>query len=500
MMFQKMLLQLLCFFFISNIQAQTISIKNNKESVLQAMWSITSAECFEHVNRLASEKFTGRAAGSKGFTEAANYIANEFKEMGLKSANGDSSFFQFFNVSRNKFGQQNKFSMEVLIQSPTSFDTLWVQYQIENDFLPAGFSSSCELVNQVVVAGYGITSPENNWDDYANLDVKDKFVMVLSGAPPINNTNFGRLYRIRNKVKFAKNAGAKGFILIGNPIGLIADNQKMPSVIISEKTADDILKGTAYTVKRLKQEIKQTQQSIALNLIHRVHMAVESQLLTGCQTQNIVGFLEGRDLTLKKEYIVIGAHVDHLGTIGDLIFCGANDNASGTATMLEVAEAFSKLEPPPRRSVIFIAFSGEEMGLLGSEYYTEHPVFLIEKTKAMINLDMVGAGREAIMAVGGRSYPEFADLFESFSDQYIHIPIKRRWTSPISDHYPFHEKGVPSIFLYAMHGPPTYHSSRDKPETLDAEVMESVGRLSFLVLWNLANADKVEFEFIEKTK
>ena len=181
----------------------------------------------------------------------------------------------------------------------------------------------------------------------------------------------------------------------------------------------------------------------------------------------------------------------------NLVFWGANDNASGTAAVMEIAEAFCKLDTKPRRSLVFITFTGEEMGLLGSKHYVENPIFPIEKTKAMINLDMVGCGRDGVMVVGGETYPKFAELFERYSDKYIHLPVEKREMSPNSDHAPFNDKGIPSVFLYAMGGGSNWHSTRDKPETLDPEVMESVGRLAFWVIWDLANADTVEFTSVE---
>lgn len=193
----------------------------------------------------------------------------------------------------------------------------------------------------------------------------------------------------------------------------------------------------------------------------------------------------------------MGAHADHLGTLSNLIFWGANDNASGTATVMEIAQAFTKLDKPPKRSILFMAFSGEEMGLLGSKFYVENPIVPIKNTRAMINLDMVGSGRKGVMIVGGNTFPDFAELLEKFDNLIGYTNIQRRWTSNNSDHFPFHEKGIPAVFLYAMGGVPTYHSTRDKPETLDAEVMESIGRLVFRVMWELANADKIEFPSVE---
>jgi Zn-dependent M28 family amino/carboxypeptidase len=213
---------------------------------------------------------------------------------------------------------------------------------------------------------------------------------------------------------------------------------------------------------------------------------------------NILGYVEGSDPDLKDEFIVIGAHVDHLGEIEGHIFHGANDNASGSSVVMEIAEAFSLLEEAPKRSILFILFTAEEMGLMGSSYYVDNPAIPLSNMKAMINLDMVGSGDDAVMIVGGHSFPGFAQIFDTVSSKYIHVSLKRRWTSANSDHYSFHRAGIPSVFLYALRGVPTYHSSRDRYETLDAEVMERVGRLVFLTVLELANSEKVEFKYVEK--
>lgn len=474
-------------------QGQSEQLDYAQASALRAMWSISSAECNNHVKKLAGHEYQGRATGSEEFKAAARYIADQFDQIGLSRAVGDTSFLQIFDISRNVIEQGNELALEVLIKANKGYDTLWVRYDLEEDFLPAGFSSSGELLSDIVVAGYGVSSEENNWDDYAKPNVKGKVVLILGGTPPIEDAKWGMMGRLRHKVDFAAEHGASAVIEISGPYGTISSRQKIPSMLISESVANDFFKGTGWTVASLKQKIKKKQKSISVDLKHRVKIKAVNQWQPDCKTMNIVGYLAGSDSLLKDEYIVLGAHADHLGPIDRLVFWGANDNASGTATMMEIAEAFCKLENRPRRSLVFIAFTGEEMGLLGSKHYVGNPLFPLQKTKAMINLDMVGSGRDGVMIVGGETYPDFAALFERFSNQYVHVPIDRRKISQNSDHAPFYNKGVPAVFLYAMGALPTWHSTRDKPENLDAEVMESVGRLAFWVIWELANADTVEF-------
>lgn len=496
---KKIIIILSLIVFFSNLSLVIAQDKaNQKSQCIKAMRSITAAECLDHVKYLAGKECEGRGTCDEGFDKAAIYVADHFRDAGLLPLMKNSSFYQEFKLNRNKIGDGNELSLEILVPSPSGKDSLLIPYQIEEDFLPAGVSSPCDIKVNVIFAGYGITSVENDWDDYKKVDVKDKIVMVLGGTPPLEGSNFGSLYRISSKANFAENAGAAALFVVGKPIGTISDYRSVPVIVISEDAANDILKGTGQNIKSLKEKIKDKQKSFSLKIRHKVKLKINSKLLTDCKTMNILAYIEGSDVVLKNEFIVVGAHVDHLGTINDHVFYGANDNASGSAVIMEVAEAFSLMKEAPKRSVLFIAFTGEEMGLLGSSYFVENSIIPVNTIKAMINLDMVGSGDDAIMIVGGNSFPEFAELFDTLTSQYVHVPVKRRWASSNSDHYPFHKAGIPAVFLYAMRGVPTYHTSKDRPETLDPEVMENVGRLVFMTAVNLANKESISFRYIEK--
>ncbi|MBC8181252.1 M28 family peptidase [candidate division KSB1 bacterium] len=471
-------------------QATTKALNN-------AAWSISAIECLEHVEKLASPEFAGRGTGEDKFNLTAKYIAKHFQEIGLIPAVGDSSFFQLFSVTPNFIGENNQLSMEVLIKTKKGLDTLWVNYILEKDFLPSGFSQPIDAVTDIVFAGYGITSPDNKWNDYKKLNVEGKTVVVLGGAPAIKDIKWGNSHRIRSKAKNAKDHGAAAFFSIGSPIGIAANQQIIPGAIITKKVANDLLKGTGLTVKNLKDNINKNEKSFSLKLKNRVKLKIDAKLREATHTKNIAGYLPGNDPVLKNEFIVLGAHADHLGRLGDLIFYGANDNASGTAIIMEVAQAITQLGVKPKRSILFVAFSGEEMGLLGSKFYVDNPLFPIKNTRAKINLDMVGSGRDGVMIVGGNTFPKFAEMFEKFNHLVGYADIHRRWTSNNSDHFPFHKKGIPAVFLYAMGGLPTYHSTRDKAETVDGEVMESIGRLVFRVMWDLSNTKNIEFPIIQ---
>jgi hypothetical protein len=465
---------------------------------LSAMQGITAGDCLKYDKYLAGEACEGRGPCSEGYDLAAKYVAEHFRKSGIKSPVEDGSYFQSFTVDRNFILEGSLFELDLCLSSSKGKDTLTIEYDLEEDFLPAGISSKCDLIAKVVFVGYGVSSADNDWDDYRKVDVEDKVVMVLGGTPPLEGADFGSWYRVNRKAKLAEENGAAALLMVGKPIGTIATKSTIPVLTISEELADEMLFGTGRNITSLKDDIKKKQKSSSFQLGNVVRFKVNSELVSDCPTMNVLGYVEGSDPLLKDEYIVIGAHVDHLGKIDKNIFYGANDNASGSAVVMDVAQAFASLKFKTKRSVLFILFTAEEMGLIGSSYFVNNSVVPVSDIKAMINLDMVGSGNDAVMVVGGRSYPEFAQIFDTISKQYIHVLIKRRWTSSNSDHYPFHAAGIPSVFLYAMRGVPTYHTSSDKPETLDPEVMERVGRLVFLTAYELANKDKIDFEYVEK--
>ncbi len=194
-------------------------------------------------------------------------------------------------------------------------------------------------------------------------------------------------------------------------------------------------------------------------------------------TANVIGVLPGSDSILKNDYVVITAHLDHIGRRGDTIYGGANDNASGVAVMLETARVFSNLRTHPRRTLVFIAFSGEEAGLLGSRYFVEHPLIPLEKIRLLINLDLVGSGTDGIMLQGGDRYPAEEKIILSLNKACFNFTMSTRPNSANSDHYFFNMAGVPSFFIYTYNGTCAYHSPLDTPACIDRHVLEKVATL-----------------------
>ena len=376
-----------------------------------------------HVSYLASDQLEGRRTGERGATSAAGYVSNLFARYKLKTGlnridekgKTTKSYLQSFPyIAGVETGEGNAFSI--------NNQTL----NLRSDWMPFGFSPNGNLANsEIVFAGYGISASELGFDDYAGINVKNKTVAVFAGTPDGGNPRspFAR-FNIHAKTKIAQEKGARAILIISNETDL--KNEKsaqlsfdqtlgetsIPTIIISRKTGAsltgakdekelaDIEKWLAGKPANAQVRFSNLQKSNATLNINLVKKQTESY--------NVIGIVEGRDAVLKNEAIVIGAHYDHLGRGGRSslaansteIHHGADDNASGVAAMLELARQFAKSKDN-KRTLIFMAFGGEEEGLLGSKFYVNNPVFPLTKTVAMINMDMVGRLNENKLTVGG---------------------------------------------------------------------------------------------------
>jgi hypothetical protein len=424
---------------------------------------------------LASAQLEGRRTGEKGATYAAGYVANQFAQIklkpGAKGAGGKANFLQTFPyIAGVKLGAENSFALTV--------GGAPVSATIEKDWLPLGFSQSVNLPRTpIIFAGYGIDAKKDvNYNDFAGIDARGKIVLIFDGTPDAGNPHspFAR-FDIHTKANIAKENGAVGILVIADSADFTADRlaklsydrmlgeTAVPVAGISRQIAEKILglssgeelgeiaKWTAMKKDApagVKVEVVSSKPATATLKIELEKQTVDAY--------NVVGIIEGRDPQLKREAIVIGAHYDHLGHGGagslaanstDIHF-GADDNASGTSAIIELARRFAK-EKDNKRTIVFIAFGGEEEGLLGSKYYTEHPVFPLENTVAMINLDMVGRLKDNKLTVGGiGTASEMKDLVEKKNlPALFTLQLNEDGFGP-SDHSSFYAKKIPVLFFF----------------------------------------------------
>jgi hypothetical protein len=420
--FPSILLSIL--FVTAAVVAQQQAVSQNEPS---------AARLQQYVSYLASDVLDGRRTGTPGATDAAHYLAGEFSRVGLrpgfqkvptrKPSAMMSLYLQHFPyIAGVELGKGNVMSLVA--------PGFAKEIRVGQDWMPLGFSSNTHLdQTPVAFVGYGITATELNYNDYANNRANGKIALALSGTPDGDNPHgqYGRYEGARWKAIAARNAGAKALIIVSRE-GSLKDDR------LSQLVYDNSVGDAGLPVVVVSQEVvggKAALDSLEAGLKSQVNSFDEKGATASITTDlvrrevpayNVIGILDGSDPILRNETIVIGAHYDHLGRGGEgslaqhsgEIHHGADDNASGVAGVLELARVFAAQRPKPKRTMVFIAFSGEEEGLLGSNYYVNHPFKALSSTVAMINMDMIGRMRERKLIVGGvGTAKEWRDLVET---------------------------------------------------------------------------------------
>jgi Zn-dependent M28 family amino/carboxypeptidase len=430
----------------------------------------------KHVSYLASDELDGRRTGTKGANDAARYIAAEFERLGIRPAPATDSwkinvmsarYLQTFPyIGRVELGKNNVLSLR-------SGETL--NLRIGEDWMPLGISANRTLdLTGVVFAGYGITANELNHNDYKSTYSKTQVAVIQKGTPDGDNPHgkFTSAGQLRFKVAAAQSAGVGALLIISSEDDLKNDALAhlhydnaglagIPVAVISKQAAEKLANA---------KDVKLTTDVV------RVEVAAH----------NVVGVIEGSDPVLKNENIVIGAHYDHLGRGGDgslaerpgEIHHGADDNASGTAGVLELARIFSAQRSKMKRTLVFIAFSGEEEGLLGSNYYVNHPLVPLDKTVAMINMDMIGRMKDGKLSIGGvgtaKEWRQLIGTGETFA-----LTLNEDGYGP-SDHSSFYMKQVPVLFFWTGNHN-DYHKPSDTFDKInyndEARILTMVARI-----------------------
>ena len=471
--------------FCSAIKAQQIEVKGQ----------VDADYLMEIVTELASKEYAGRLPGSDGFNLAATYVANKFKKYKIKSVERDS-FFQYFNVEHNH------------IKSPLKLEFVDKKdkrkpYKPGSDFVCRGFTGQGVYTADVVFCGYGISLPKHKYDDYAGVDVKGKVVMIFKENPSWKHIIDWPTIYPRYKAMIAASYGAVGVLLVSapansrntKPIGSIATgpiaqhNNETTSMHISPEVAADLLKPSKYTLKELQSIIDTTKKPFSLDLGTKVYTEVHTEYTNQKPTMNIIGVIQGNDPILKEEYLLIGAHLDHVGSQGDeLYFPGANDNASGVAAVLQMAKLFSENKEHLKRSVVFILFSNEEQGLYGSWHYVKNPLFPLEKTVAMLNLDCIAHG-DSIQIGNGKSAPVLWQLAKDIDKRQQNLTVERTWSGGGADATPFFDMNIPALYFVTTNSYTHLHLPTDKPETLNKNLFKNITQLAYETAWQIATGN-----------
>lgn len=526
----KFWLSLFCCLMISGLFAQTSepprAVERNvgPPPVEQLAGTITAAELERHLRSLAGREFEGRETGTKGQRMAAEYIAQHFEGFGLPALGEKQGYYQ-------KIAFVTELWDEIDLQlDGNSLRHLWDFYAI-----PANNrSKDWQNLDQIVFLGYGID--DEQYSDYQGADLKGKTILIYPGEPRdqegrylISGSDQTSEWSadVNKKLMAAYQHGVELVLIIDDNFkqnvsqarkqilnrsmqmveSIPEQKEQANNLFLSSEIARKIVgkhfKQVVKARKRIQKKGKSKAVTIPVDL--RVRQLKLDRQLMG---ENVLGYIEGTDPELKNELIVITAHYDHLGKRGDDIYFGADDNGSGTATVLEIAQAFAKAKElgwGPRRSVLVMLVSGEEKGLLGSQYYVNFPLFPLGNTVANINVDMVGRvdakhadNPNYIYVIGSdRLSTELHQINEEANARYTQLELDYTYNAEDdpnryyyrSDHYNFAEKGIPAIFYFnGTHE--DYHRTTDTVDKINFEKMVKIGQLVFYTAWELANRDE----------
>ena len=460
---------------------------------------ISSTRMMNDIRYLSSEELEGRWPGTKGDSLTASYIKNEFIKAGLSPINND--FFQIFPVvTGKKPGRNNQF-----------------KYKNENfvsgtDFIPISFSNDTNLCADLCFAGYGINSKEHN--DFKKTDIKNKWAVILYDIPADLIHKVKISLSLRARALDAAEKGASGVIFIYNGSGdfpetfmeKTSSSVKMPVIAVKENVFTKILSSNdaeilKTTVGKKKPVFTEHYEVCITTDIDNVEV----------NTANVIGCVYGSDSILKKEYIIIGGHHDHLGKGGygsgsrkpELkgIHYGADDNASGTAGVMELARYYSN--KPTKRTIVFLTFAAEEQGLLGSKYFVNNPPVDLSKVSAMINFDMIGRMdtlKKSVSVSGTGSAIESDSILRLYEDSTLFKLKLRQGAGGGSDHASFYRKNIPVLFfITGMHD--DYHTPSDTWEKIDSAGMENILKYNIRFIDDIANrVGKLKFKEAEQSQ
>jgi len=446
------------------------------------------AHALGYVEELCQPKYKGRRTGSAEARRAALWISDCLRDWGTVPLGDHGGYLQLFPMLVTEQRTRAKLKLH---DGPFGS----IDYLDGVDFMPYSNSGSGKVSAEVVFVGFGISAAEMGWDDYAGVDVRGKIVLIYRGTPAIDK-DWAFTYERSYKVSTAAKKGAKGILMLdrgdwpirGATVTAEGYQPNLPVFNISKKTGRDLFVGLHKNIDHLIRDLAKKPQSMALN--RRMEMAVQFRIPQLQEGENVLALLRGSDPVLADEVIVVGAHMDHNGlSLAGHLYAGADDNASGTAVVMELARALQG--KPLKRSVLLACFGGEEQGLLGSHHFAYHPTVTAEKIAAMINLDMEGAGDGGV-SISGRNYylEPLRSWFNAYSDS-VRTKTKLRRGSGMfgSDHAHFVEQGIPAFYFSSTGDHPFYHQFEDDPSTLNVQALQFVGDRCLDLVCALANAE-----------
>ncbi len=479
---------------IGVLAAAGVMAAGHASPAADAAATIRAEDLLREVAELTSPRYAGRLAGSPGYARAAADAARRFARLGLQPA-GTDRYLQEFAIEYNRIDACR------LTIRPHGGEARTPA--LGEEFTCRGFTGSGSVAAPVIFAGWGVTREDLGWDDYAGIDARGKIVLVFKDAPPFDppsGTAWGDSTLPRPKALNAIDHGAIGLLMVsapregrvGPPIASVLHGPGVhpagfPQQHVSGDVAAELLAPSGLSLEGLAAEIADARAPRPRPLAASASMTVAARYRPDQPTANVVALLPGADPALRDEIVLVGAHLDHVGGQGEEIYWpGANDNASGSAALMAVAEALSRAPERPARSVAFVLFAAEEQGLNGSRWFVEHPPFPLERVVAMLNLDCIGAG-EKLQIGNGKSAPRLWELVRGLDAAGAGVTIEETWAGGGADATPFFEHGVPAAYFATTKGYRHLHQLEDTTDALNPALYEEAGRLVLRAVREIAN-------------
>ena len=476
-------------FLVCALFSPFIIAQNNPE--------ITSEEIKSHITYLASDELEGRMTGTPELYKAADFLKKELESYGLKPLFNGSYFQEFPFMEKLELGDNE---LTIFTNGKEK------SFELSKDFTALGFTDNKEVKGNLVFAGYGITAKDLNYDDYANIDVKDKIVVVFRNHPDMKSphSKFEQYSSLRYKTTNARDKGAKGIIFVNT-----SDKTEDPLIELRYDNAAKITGISAVQVKRSALGfilLSDLQNQIDSTLKPKSFIVEQNRLTIELSTEvdevrgtsvNVGAYLDAGNEKFNDEYLVIGAHFDHLGWGGDnslymgepSIHNGADDNASGTTGLLELAEKFASIKNQINRKIVFIAFSGEELGLLGSSYVVNNFPLPIENDITMINMDMIGRlnDKNDLIVYGTGTSSKWKNILDDKNEYDFNLTFNDEGFGP-SDHSSFYGKKIPVLFFFTgTHS--DYHKPSDDTDKINADGQEKILKFVYDVAITIVNSE-----------
>lgn len=450
----------------------------------------------------ASAECAGRLPGTPGYERAAKHAAAVFAGLGLqpggdRDRGGNEGGGLKDGGDLRGWFQHLPMELNVVRRCAvtlTGNGGQGMDLELGRDCACRGFTGSGQADAPVVFVGYGLSLPERGYDDYAGFDVGGKIVLAFKQAPPWqpdDGQGWQGMDLPRLKARTARDRGAAALLLISRPndedpqpvIASVLHGPgehvpDLPAVQIALDAAGRLCPGGLPELRALQAVIDSTRAPASCPLAGRARVDVRADYDPQADAYNVVAVLPGSDPGLEDECVIVGGHLDHVGAQGDVFWPGANDNASGAAAVLGIARAFAAADAPPRRTVVFVLFAGEEQGLHGARFFAEHPVLPLARAAAMLNLDCVAHG-DSIQLGGGKTQPRLWGMARAIDARHAALTVAETWPGGGADAAPFHDAGVPTLYFASRPSYAHLHRTSDTVATLNPGLLADVAALAY---------------------